>query len=99
MAWVHLPILSEHILTKNRYCLSQALPLKRFQILCHCLVRVREALAMILCRRHHSARCEVQEMKDEFVRGLHFNSKRSDGVRRKSPQSLATIHISMAPNT
>ena len=41
---------------------------------------------MILCRCHHSARCKVQKMKDEFVRVLHFNSKRSDGVRRKVPQ-------------
>src|SRR6266853_5350782 len=78
--------LGSRILAKNRYCLSQALPLKSFQILCHCLGRVLEALAVILCRGHHSARCKVQQMKDEFVRVLRFNPQRSDGVSRKVAQ-------------
>jgi len=53
---------------------------------------------MILCRCPHGARCEIQEMKDEFVRVLRFNSKRSDGVRRKIPQVHRNDDICMAAN-
>jgi len=35
---------------------------------------------MILRRCQHSARRQVQEMKDEFVQVLRFNSKQSDGA-------------------
>ncbi len=38
-------------------------------------------------------------MKDEFVRVLHFNSKRSDGVRRKVPQVHRYDDICTAPNS
>jgi hypothetical protein len=62
------PITSEHMLSKNRDCLSQALPLERFQVLDHCLGRVFKALAMIFRRCHNGTRCKVEEMKDEFVR-------------------------------
>ncbi len=53
---------------------------------------------MILCRCHHRARCKVKEMKDEFVRVLCFNSKRSDGIRRKVPQVHGHDDICVATN-
>ena len=70
----------------KRDCLSQALPFKSFQILGHRLGRVLQALAMIFRRCHYSARGQVEEMKDEFIRVLCVNSKRSDGVSGKVPQ-------------
>src|SRR6266849_6505516 len=88
----------EHILPKNRDRLSQALPFKSFQILGHRLGRVLQALAMIFRRCHYSPRSQVEEMKDEFVRVLRFNSKRSDGVGRKVPQVYRHDDVCMAAN-
>src|SRR5260370_5399994 len=88
----------EHILSKNRDRLSQALPFKSFQILGHRLGRLLQALAMIFRRCHHSPRSQVEEMKDEFVWVLGFNSKRSDGVGRKVPQVYRHDDVCMAAN-
>jgi len=87
-----------HILAKNRDRLSQALPFKSFQILGHRPGRVLQALAMIFRRCHRSPRSQVEEMKDEFVRMLRFNSKRSDGIRRKVPKVYRHDDAYMAAN-
>ena len=84
----HLPALSEHRLPKNRDRLSQTLPLKRFQIFGHRLGRVLQALTMIFRRCHHSPRSQVEEVKDEFVRVLRFNTEWSEYIGRK----VAKVH-------
>jgi hypothetical protein len=88
---------SEHMLPQNRYSLSEA-PTQAFPNTAPLPWEVLEALAMIPCRRH-GARRKIEETSDEFIRALHFNSKRSDRAARKVSQVHSNDDVCVAANS
>jgi hypothetical protein len=79
-------LLAEHILPNYGHRFGETFLLKRIQIFRRCFRRVFEALLVVPCRSKHEAGSQVEEVRDEFVRVLRFNSEGLKSFNWKVPR-------------